>query len=397
MNFKDETHKDSEVRYRRLFEMAQDGMLIIDADTEHITDINPFLVNTLGYKRKDFIGKPLWHFVHFKDIRANRAAFKELIRDGFIRYQHLPLQTRDGRSIAAEFICSVYLVEGQRKIQCIIRDNSKSWLAGKLLLQNRHQIEQVHQTVAIEKLAGGIAHQFNNALTVIQGVLSLMEKDKLSSETSENLISIKKAAERMIRLTRDLLSYANGGKYVVETMTLSDLVRDCLPLFESTLKPSISIQADLPTGLPPIKADRTQIQAVLLAILDNASEAIEIEGNIQVICRIVVLTDESVKPFDGLVPYRYVCLVVKDNGKGMDKETKERLFEPFFTNHLHGRGLGMAAVYGIVKNHGGYIFVDSQVGQGTEVRVYFPAVKSEEQTVLHSALPRSNMQKNANG
>ena len=178
MNFKDETHKDSEVRYRRLFEMAQDGMLIIDADTEHITDINPFLVNTLGYKRKDFIGKPLWHFVHFKDIRANRAAFKELIRDGFIRYQHLPLQTRDGRSIAAEFICSVYLVEGQRKIQCIIRDNSKSWLAGKLLLQNRHQIEQVHQTVAIEKLAGGIAHQFNNALTVIQGVLSLMEKDQ---------------------------------------------------------------------------------------------------------------------------------------------------------------------------------------------------------------------------
>jgi len=377
MNSNDESHNDSENRYRRLFETAQDGIVIIDADTERIIDINPFIVNMLGYRRKDFIGKSLWRFVPFKDIRANRSAFEDLIRDGYIRYEHLPLQTRDGRSIEVEFISSVYLVDGQRTIQCIIRDKANSEQLKKLLLQNRLQSEQVCQMVAIEKLAGGIAHQFNNALTVIQGVLSLMAKDKLSLETNDNLLSIKKAAERMTRLTRDLLSYANGGKYVVETMALSDLVRDSLPLFASTLKPSISIQTDLPSGLPPIRADRTQIQAVLLAILDNASEAIEIEGNIQVICRVVVLTDESVKPFDGLVPYRYVCLVVKDNGRGMDKETKERLFEPFFTNHLHGRGLGMAAVYGIVKNHGGYIFVESQIGQGTEVRIYLPAIKSE--------------------
>jgi len=160
MNFKDETYKDSGVRYRRLFETARDGLLIIDADTEHITDINPFLVDTRGYRRKDFIGKPLWRFVPFKNIRANRAAFKDLIRDGFIRYQHLPLQARDGRSIEVEFISSVHLVEGQRKIQCIVLDHSKSRLTENLLLQNRQQIEQVHQTVAIESsgvksLSGG--------------------------------------------------------------------------------------------------------------------------------------------------------------------------------------------------------------------------------------------------
>lgn len=397
MNSNDESRKDSEKSYRRLFETAQDGIVVIDADTERITDINPFLVNMLGYRRKDFIGKSLWRFVPFKDIRANQSAFKDLIRDGYVRYEHLPLQTRDGRSIEVEFISSVYMAEGQRTILCIIRDNSVRKQTEKMHLQSRYDIEQVHKTVAIEKLAGGIAHQFNNALTVIQGVLSLMENDKQTVEKNENLISIKKAAERMIRLTRDLLSYANGGKYVVETMALSDLVRDSLPLFESTLKPSISIQADLPSGLPLIKADRAQIQAVLLAILENASEAIEIEGNIQVICRIVVLTDESVKPFNGLVPYRYVCLVVKDDGKGMDKETKERLFEPFFTNHQHGRGLGMAAVYGIVKNHGGFIFVESQIGQGTEVRVYFPAIQSEEQTTLYSPLPEPYAQKGASG
>jgi PAS domain S-box-containing protein len=387
----------SEARYRRLFETAKDGILIIDADTERIIDVNPFMVQLLGYRSEEVVGQALWRLCPFKDIRANKTAFKELLREGYIRYEHLPLETKDGRSIAVEFISSVFLVEGQRTIQCIIRDNSKRKQAEKWQSQNRFQIEQVHQTVAIEKLAGGIAHQFNNALAIIKGILSLMEKDKPPAKISENLGSIKNAAERMIRLTHDLLAYANGGKYVVETMALSDLVRDSLALFETTLKPSISIQADLPPSLPAVKADRAQIQAVLLAILANASEAIEIHGKIQVICRLVALTDDSVKPFEGLVPYRYVCLVVKDNGKGMDIETKERLFEPFFTNHLLGRGLGMAAVYGIVKNHGGYIFVESQIGQGTEVRVYLPAVKSEEQTTLHSQLPEPYAKKGAGG
>jgi signal transduction histidine kinase len=201
----------------------------------------------------------------------------------------------------------------------------------------------------------------------------------------------------MIKLTSDLLAYANGGKYHIETMTLSNLVRDSLPLFASVLKPSIAIETDLPSGLPPIQVDRAQIQTALLAILANASEAIEIQGLIRIICRIVVLTEESVKPFAGLVPCRYVSLIIKDNGKGMDKETQKRVFEPFFTNHFHGRGLGMAAVYGIVKNHGGYIFVESQVDHGTEVRVYLPAMKSVEETTMRSRLPAPNALQGASG
>jgi two-component system cell cycle sensor histidine kinase/response regulator CckA len=389
--------RDSEARYRRLFETAQDGILIIDATSGRIVDVNPFLVSMLGYQRSDFIGKALWRFGPFKDIRANRSTFKDLIRDGYIRYEHLPLETRDGRSIEVEFISNVYLVGRQRTIQCNIRDYSQHKQAERERLRLESQIQEAQETAAIEKLAGGIAHQFNNALTVITGTLSLIEKDTISTETGENLRYIKSAAERMIKLTRDLLAYANGGKYHIETMTLSDLVTDSLPLFKSILKPSIALETDLPSGLPPIQADRAQIQTALLAILANASEAIKIHGLIRIICSIVVFTDESVKPFAGLVPSRYVSLVVKDNGKGMDTETQRRVFEPFFTNHFHGRGLGMAAVYGIVKNHGGYIFLESQVDHGTEVHVYLPAMKAGEETTLRSRLPAPMAQQGASG
>jgi PAS domain S-box-containing protein len=133
--------RDSEARYRRLFETAQDGILIIDANSGRIIDVNPFLVSMLGYQRSDFIGKALWRFGPFKDIRANRSAFKDLLRDGYIRYEHLPLETRDGRSIEVEFISNVYLVGRQRTIQCNIRDNSqhKQTERARLRLESRIQ------------------------------------------------------------------------------------------------------------------------------------------------------------------------------------------------------------------------------------------------------------------
>ena len=110
--------KDSELRYRRLFETAQHGILIIDAETGRITDVNPFLVNLLGYSREDFIGKTLWHFGQFKDIRANKSAFQELKSSNYIRYEHLPLETKDGRNVEVEFISNVYKTGRKQTIQC---------------------------------------------------------------------------------------------------------------------------------------------------------------------------------------------------------------------------------------------------------------------------------------
>jgi PAS domain S-box-containing protein len=395
LNTKESTHasnsvdhalRESEARYRRLFETAQDGILIIDADTGRITDANPFLVDMLGYVHDDFIGKALWSFGPFKDIRASRSAFEDLMSNGYIRYEHLPLETRDGRRVEVEFISNIYQVGQKRTIQCNIRDNSKRKGAEETRL--RLESERIHaqKMDAIATLAGGIAHQFNNALTVVTAGLELLEQDALNQKKGVYIPLMKKAADQMIRLTRQLLTHARGGKYNPDTMSLCDLVSNTLPMLKTVLKPSIILNTELPSGLPPIRGDRAQLQTALLAVLANASEAIETQGHIRIICRKEVMTEEKAKAFAGLVPGTYVSLTVRDNGKGMDQETQSRVFEPFFTTHFFGRGLGLAAVYGIVKTHGGWISIESQVDQGTAVCIYLPAVAAMEQTVLHPQL-----------
>ena len=382
----------SEERYRRLFETAQDGILIIDADTGRITDANPFLADMLGYVREDFVGKAIWGFGPFKDIRASKSAFQELMRNGYIRYDHLPLESREGRTIEVEFICNLYQVGDKRTIQCNIRDISQRKQAEKASLINESQLKQAQKLATIATLAGGVAHQFNNALTVFTGCLSMIEAEARYQENGMYLELMKKAADNMSRLTRQLLAYARGGKYSLETMLLSDLVRSSMPLFKSVLKPSIVIETQLPSDLPQISADRGQINMALRAILANASEAIETQGVVRISCRKEVMTDMRVKAFAGLRPGIYVSLTIEDSGKGMDAETCDRVFEPFFTTYFPGRGLGMAAVYGMVKNHGGWISIESKVNQGTVVCIYLPAVDCREEATMLSQRPMKKAQ-----
>ncbi len=366
--------KASEVSYRRLFETAQDGILIIDADTGRITDVNPFLVDLLGYSRKDFIDKALWNFGPFKDIRANKSAFEDLMRNGYIRYEHLPLETKDGRRIEVEFISNTYQVGRKQTIQCNIRDISQR----KEYERNRNRLEsqlkQAQKMAAVAALAGGMAHLFNNELTIITSGLNLLEENGINQETDEYLQLMAMAVDRMSCLTRELLAYARGSKYRIETILLSDLVRESLLLLRPLFKKSITIETEIPADLPSIQANKAQMQMALNAILTNASEAVETQGLIRIIGRKEAMTDERVKHFSGLAPGIYASLTVEDNGKGMGEETRNRVFEPFFTTHFPGRGLSMAAVYGIVKNHDGWISVESQLGMGTIVKVRLPAL-----------------------
>lgn len=369
----EEALRESEARYRRLFETAQDGIVIIDADTGHITDVNPFLVKLLGYGREEFIGKALWNFGPFRDIRASKSAFDELLQNGYIRYEHLPLETKDGRCLEVEFIGNVYLVGQKRTIQCNIRDFSQRKQAEATRLVLESELQETQKMTAIATLVGGISHQFNYALTVITTGLDLLAEDGRHQDADGYLQQMKTAVDQMFRMTRQLLVCAEGERYRIETMSMSDLVGDCLPLIKSVLKPSIVIETELPSGLPQIYADRDQMQTALLAVLANASEAIGTKGRIRITCCKYVVTEESVKAVSGLETGIYVCLTVEDNGKGMDEETRRRVFEPFFTTKFPGRGLGMAATHGIVNNHGGRIAVASELTRGTIVTLWLPA------------------------
>ena len=185
------------------------------------------------------------------------------------------------------------------------------------------------------------------------------------------------STQRMAHLTSQLLAYSEEGKYQVKIISLKDFVRNKLSLIKHTLKSSVSIETDLPRDIMNIKADLTQLQMVLSAVLNNALEAIDDEGLIRITCSNEAITEGCIKDFPGLRPGPYACLTIKDYGNGMDNENRRRFFKPFFTTKFKGRGLGMAAAYGMVKNHDGWISVDSEPGHGTTVRIYFPAIAAE--------------------
>jgi two-component system cell cycle sensor histidine kinase/response regulator CckA len=371
----DEALRESESRYRRLFETAQDGILILDAGTGQIADVNPFLLEMLGYSHDEFLNKKLWEIGFFKDVEESRLVFNELQKKGYVRYEHLPLETKDGLSVDVEFVSNAYWVNNKQVIQCNIRDITERKKAEELRRKLESQLRQSQKMEAIATLAGGIAHQFNNALSAITLNLDLLEMDLPGDDNIvKHIESMQHATHRMTQLTGQLLAYARGGKYQAKNISFNDFVRDTLPLLQHTLKPSVYVETDLPHGVWKVRGDLIQMQMVLSAILANSSEAMEKQGRIRITCRNEIVTEERARGFPGLKPGAYVDLKIEDNGKGMDEETRSRVFEPFFTTKFQGRGLGMAAAYGIVKNHNGWISIDSRLDRGTIVHIYLPAI-----------------------
>jgi PAS domain S-box-containing protein len=248
---------------------------------------------------------------------------------------------------------------------------------------------QVQRMESIFTLAGGIAHDFNNALSGITGNLELLKMDLPNIESIDRYIdAMSNAAQRMVHLTDQLLAYARGGRYWPTNISLSRFVEETLPMIQHKIAPAICVKTNLAGDLFKVEADMTQMHIMLSAVVINAAEAIEGRGDI-IISTLNKEIDEGVAKYNpGLKPGRYACLTVQDDGKGMDEETKRKIFEPFFTRKFKGRGLGMAAVYGIVKNHGGWISVDSQLGKGTMVRIYLPAI---EEKVKEAKKPKTEL------
>ena len=242
------------------------------------------------------------------------------------------------------------------------------------------QLLEAEKTKTIATLAGGVAHQFNNALSSITGHTGLLEMEYPEDEKIMDYAkAMKQSAHRMAHLTSQLLAYARGGKYNSQARSPTNFVEGALPIIQHILDPDIRVETDLPQDVMNVEMDRTQMQMVLSAIVTNSNEAIDPPGRVRISTRNMDLDKEFAKDHPGLKPGLYVCLSIEDDGKGMDEETRSRIFDPFFTTHFIGRGLGMASAYGIVKNHGGAITVDSELGKGTVVKIYLPAIEAKEE------------------
>jgi CheY-like chemotaxis protein len=232
-------------------------------------------------------------------------------------------------------------------------------------------------------LAGGIAHDFNNLLTGILGNASLgLTQLPDSAPIRKYFREIVSSSERAADLTRQLLAYAGKGRFVLERIDLSQLVREIEPLIHTSIPKMVDVQLDLGAGLPAVEADPGQIQQLVINLIVNGAEAIG-DGNPGTV---VIRTEsrdldaEEIRrefPNDQLSPGAYAGIEVRDTGSGMDEATKNKIFDPFFTTKFQGRGLGLAAVSGIVRTQKGAIRVYSSPGRGSSFQVLFPAVAAQ--------------------
>jgi PAS domain S-box-containing protein len=360
-----ESLKKSDRRYRTLFEKTTDAIFIVERSTGRYLDANAAAIRLSGRRLselKQMTTKDVTPDGYSERLgiiaKSNKA--KELGKVIYLR--------PDGTHRVA-ILTTVPL--DSEEIIGIARD-----VTDELAMEDR--LRQAQKMEAIGTLAGGIAHDFNNLLMGIQGRTSLMLTDSDSSHPYfEHLQGIEDYVKSAADLTKQLLGFARGGKYEVKTTDLNNLITNQNRMFGRTRK-EITIRGKYEEDLWTAEVDQGQIQQVLLNLYINAWQAMPGGGDLYIQTQNVNLDENYTMPFK-TSPGKYVKVSVTDTGVGMDEVTRQRIFDPFFTTKEKGRGtgLGLASVYGIVKNHGGFIDVYSEKGGGATFNIYLPATEKE--------------------
>ena len=372
---------ESEGKYRSLFEQAGDYILILEVKEDVglvITDANVAACEIHGYTREELVGTPISDIDRGLNNEQVRALIDRVMAGESLLFETKHLK-KDGTTFPIE-VSSTFLDigEGPPLIISIERDLTNRKRAEEEKKKLQTQLQQAQKIEAIGTLAGGIAHDFNNLLMAIQGRASIMLMNKDSSHPDiKHLKGIEDNIESAADLTRQLLGFARGGKYEVRPTDLNELIKKQNRMFGWTKK-EITIRGKYEENPWFVEVDRGQIEQVLLNLYVNAWQAMPGGGDLYLETENVTLDEIDVEPFS-IEPGEYVKISVTDTGFGMDKATLEKIFEPFFTTKEMGKstGLGLASVYGIIKNHGGFIDVHSEKGHGSTFNIYLPASEKE--------------------
>jgi len=330
-----------------------------------------------------------WHIIFLKD-EAAYSALQQSVRKAY----RITFAILISAIVLSLFILDRYIRNPIRRIITSLKEGKEpeykgvyefEFLSNSLrdIMRQRQEMEtrlfQAQKLEAIGTLAGGVAHDFNNMLQAIIGYTSLL-KMKISKDdpTYDPLDVIEQSANRAAGLTRQLLGFARKGKYVVCRMNINEIANDVLKIIKETFNRAIEIKTLLSSDLCLIDGDKSQIEHVLLNICLNARDAMPAGGTLYIETSNGEIKEED-KPYPYMKAGKYAVIKITDTGPGMDKETQKRIFEPFFTTKEVGKGTGMglAMAYGIVKNHDGFITVDSEPGKGSTFTIYFPAKEEE--------------------
>ena len=378
---------ESERRARTLFETV--NLVVLGLDAQGVVEyVNPFLLKTMGRTSEEVLGKEWFALIPEAMQSSRRAVFHELLEGGSRAHTESPLLTKSGEERMIAWNNTVIRdPEGQAIGTLSIGED----------ITDRQQLEgQLHQAQKMEavgRLAGGVAHDFNNVLTAIFGYVEMVIEDlPATSAARADLGEVLKAATRAATLTRQLLAFSRQQVLQPRVLNISDVVQDIEKMLRRVIGEDVVLRTVLAPDLGNVRADPSQLEQVLMNLVVNARDAMPTGGKLGIETANVELTGEYSQRHRPLIPGAYVMLAVSDTGIGMSPEVRARVFEPFFTTKEKGKGtgLGLSTVYGIVKQSGGYVWVYSELGRGTTFKIYLPRVGEPVESVTPaSALPRS--------
>jgi two-component system, cell cycle sensor histidine kinase and response regulator CckA len=360
--------RESEARFRIFVDHATDAFFLHD-DQGTIVDVNRQACEMLGYSAEELIGMTPADFdvdavVTFQERFGAQLAAGEVVA---FETHH---RRKDGSVFPVEIRIRPFQLAHRKLGLGLVRDITE-------IKRLEEQFRQAQKMEAVGRLAGGIAHDFNNLLTAITGYADLAI-DTLMPHTPAraDIEELRKAADRASALTRQLLAFARKQVIDPQIVNLNTLVLEMDKLIRRVIGENIELLTHLAANLGQVKADPGQIEQVIINVAVNARDAMPEGGKLSIETTNIVLNQEFARAHVRVIPGAYILLTVSDTGVGMDSGVQQHLFEPFFTTKAPGKGtgLGLATCYGIVEQHGGYIWVESEVGHGTRVKICLPRV-----------------------
>ena len=365
-----QAHQESEERYRLLVENTLDGYFIAEIPSGRFIFLNRRICDLFGYTKAEGLGLTLWDVMDRGDHPVLTRRIRERLKDKRRRFADniYTAVRKDGSRFRAAISTSLVAYKGKPAFQGVLKDITEKE-------RLRRQLEQAQKMESVGRLAGGVAHDFNNMLSVIGGYAELaLEKAGADETLRGDLSEILKAAGRSTDITRQLLAFARQQTVAPKVLDLNEAVEGTFKMLRRLISEDIDLVWHPKGGLWPVRIDPVQIDQILANLCVNARDAIAGIGRITIETDMRRLEGPAMEvPSEGQ-PGDYVLLGVSDDGSGMDRETQDHIFEPFFTTKGVGRGtgLGLSTVYGIVKQNNGFIHVYSEPGKGTTFRIYLP-------------------------
>ncbi len=361
--------QSSEERFSKAFKSNPMPMAILTLEEQRHVDVNEAYLALSGYSRNEMIFQSLSDLELFKDQLVQEKIFDALLSDRALRNHSCHLLRKDNEKRSLQISAEIFKLGADPHLLLIAQDVTE-----RVNLEG--QLRQSQKMEAVGQLAAGVAHDFNNILTVIRGHIDLqMMSDDMDEEVHETLEQVSEASERAASLTRQLLAFSRKQVIRRKTIQLNDLVKNTYAMMTRLIGEMIDVQLDLKEELEPVFADVCAVEQVVMNLSVNARDAMPNGGTLMIGTDSVFVNRSDLRDRHDARSGNFVCLTVTDTGEGMSDEVQHRIFEPFYTTKKVGKGTGMglATVYGLVKQHKGWIEVESNVDEGTKFTVFLPA------------------------